>query len=173
MVRNLPATWETKAQSLSREDPLEKGPTTRSSILACRTPWTEEPGRLQSMGSQRVRHNWVTNTHTHTHTHTDRCRQIQINIDRYRIGSRDYGDWQVQNLGVRWQAEVPREEPVQVWRPFVQNSFLLRGRWSFVLGRPSTDWMRPSTLRRAIYFTQSPPTCTLISLKTPSEKYPN
>ena len=40
-----------------------------SSILAWRIPWTEEPGGPQSMGSQRVRYNWVTNTHTHTNTH--------------------------------------------------------------------------------------------------------
>ena len=44
------------------EDPLEKGMGTHSSILAWRIPWTEEPGGLQPMGSQRVRHNWVTNT---------------------------------------------------------------------------------------------------------------
>ena len=43
---------------------------THSSILAWRIPWTEEPGGLQSMGSQRVGHDWVTNTHTYTHTHT-------------------------------------------------------------------------------------------------------
>ena len=42
---------------LAGEDPLEKGMATHSSILALRIPWTEEPGRLQSMGSQRVRHN--------------------------------------------------------------------------------------------------------------------
>ena len=42
---------------------------THSSILGWRIPWTQEPGGLQSMGSQRVRHDWVTNTHTHTHTH--------------------------------------------------------------------------------------------------------
>ena len=46
-------TW---VQSLGQEDPLEKGMATYSSILAWRIPWTEEPGRLQSMGSQRVRH---------------------------------------------------------------------------------------------------------------------
>ena len=44
-------------QYLDQEDPLEKGMTTHSSILARKTPWTEEPGGLQSMGSQRVRHN--------------------------------------------------------------------------------------------------------------------
>ena len=48
---------------------LEKEMATHSSILAWRIPWAEEPDGLQSMGSQRVRHDWVTNTHTHTHTH--------------------------------------------------------------------------------------------------------
>ena len=50
---------ETRVQSLDREDPLEKEMATLSSILAWRIPWMEEPGRLQSTGSQRVRHNWV------------------------------------------------------------------------------------------------------------------
>ena len=57
MVKNPPAVWETWVQSLGWEDPLEKGMVTHSSILAWRIPWTEEPGRLRSMGSQRVRHN--------------------------------------------------------------------------------------------------------------------
>ena len=56
MVKNPPAVQETQVQSLAREDPLEKGMATHSSILAWRFPWTEEPGGLQSMGSQRVRH---------------------------------------------------------------------------------------------------------------------
>ena len=56
-VKNLPAMWETLVRSLNREDLLEKGMATHSSILAWRIPWTEEPGGLQSMGSQRVRHN--------------------------------------------------------------------------------------------------------------------
>ena len=51
-VKNLPAIWETQVRSLSQEDPLEEGMTTHSSILAWRIPWTEEPGGLQSMGSQ-------------------------------------------------------------------------------------------------------------------------
>ena len=50
------------ADSLGQKDPLEKGTSTHSSILAWRIPWTEEPGGLQSMRSQRVRHDWVTNT---------------------------------------------------------------------------------------------------------------
>jgi len=56
-IRNLPAMQETWIRFLVWEDPLEKGMATHSSILAWRIPWTEEPCRLQSCGSQRVRHN--------------------------------------------------------------------------------------------------------------------
>ena len=56
LVKNLSAMQETWVQSLSQEDPLEKGMATHSSILAWSIPWTEEPGRLQSIGSQRVGH---------------------------------------------------------------------------------------------------------------------
>ena len=56
MVKNLPAMQETQVQSLGWEDPLEKGMTTHSSILAWRIPRTEEPGGLESTGLQRVRH---------------------------------------------------------------------------------------------------------------------
>ena len=56
MVKRLPAMWETRVQSLSCEDPLEKAMATHSSTLAWKIPWTEEPGGLQSMGSTRVRH---------------------------------------------------------------------------------------------------------------------
>ena len=58
------AVQETWVQSLGPEDPLEKGMATHYSILAQKIPWTEEPGGLQSMGSQRVRQVWVTNTFT-------------------------------------------------------------------------------------------------------------
>ena len=51
---NLPAMWKTHVQSLDWGDPLEKGMATQSSILAWRIPWTEEPGCLQSLGSQKV-----------------------------------------------------------------------------------------------------------------------
>ena len=56
MVKNLPATLETRVQSLSQEDPPQEGVAPHSSTLAWRIPWTEEPGGLQSTGSQRVRH---------------------------------------------------------------------------------------------------------------------
>ena len=61
MVKNLPAMWETRVQSLGQEDPLEKGKAIHSSILIWRIPWTEKPGKLQSMGFQRVGQKWVTN----------------------------------------------------------------------------------------------------------------
>ena len=57
MVKNMPARREAQVLSLDWEDPLEKEMATHSSILAWRIPWTEEPGGLQSMGLQRVRHN--------------------------------------------------------------------------------------------------------------------
>ena len=56
MVKSLPAMQEIQVQSLGQEDPLEKGMATHSTILAWKIPGTEESGRLQSMGSQRVRH---------------------------------------------------------------------------------------------------------------------
>ena len=56
VVKNLPAVQETWVQSLGQEDPLGKETATHSSILAWKIPWTEEPGRLQSMGSQTVRY---------------------------------------------------------------------------------------------------------------------
>ena len=61
VVENSPAMQEmqeTEVQSLGGEDPLKKGMTTHSSVLAWRIPWTEEPGGLQSLGSQRIRHEW-------------------------------------------------------------------------------------------------------------------
>ena len=66
LIKNLPAMQETQIWSLGWEDPLEKDMATHSSILAWRIPWTEEPGRLQSMGLQRVGHNWAC-----THADTD------------------------------------------------------------------------------------------------------
>ena len=56
MVKNLPAMQETQVCSVGQKGPLEKGMTTHSNILAYKIPWTEEPGGLQSMGSQRVGH---------------------------------------------------------------------------------------------------------------------
>ena len=62
--------YEMGVQSVDQEDPAEEGKATHSGILAWRITWTEECGGLQTMESQTVRDDWVTNTHTHTHTHT-------------------------------------------------------------------------------------------------------
>ena len=56
MVKRLPAVWETQVRSLGWEDPLENEMATHSSTFSWKIPWTEEPSRLQSMGSQRVGH---------------------------------------------------------------------------------------------------------------------
>ena len=60
MVKNLPAMRETQVRSLGQEEPLEKETATHASILAWEISWTEEPGELQSMGLQRVRHDLAT-----------------------------------------------------------------------------------------------------------------
>ena len=64
MVKNLPVMQETTVESLGQEDPLDKGMATHCSILAWRISWTEKPGGLQFMGSQRVKHDWAANMHT-------------------------------------------------------------------------------------------------------------
>ena len=61
MVKNLPVVQETRVQSFDQEDPLEKEMATHSSNLAWKIPWTEDAGMLQSIGSQRVTHDWGTN----------------------------------------------------------------------------------------------------------------
>ena len=68
-LKCLPPMRETRVRSLGWEDPLEKEMVTHSSILAWRMPWTEEPGRLQSTGSQRVGHDWLTSLHFTSYAH--------------------------------------------------------------------------------------------------------
>ena len=63
-VKNWPAMWEIQVRFLGWEGPLAKGMATHFSILHWKISWTEEPGWLQSMGSQRVGHDWATNTHS-------------------------------------------------------------------------------------------------------------
>ena len=81
-LKHLPAMWETQVWSLGQEDPLEKEMATPSSILAWRIPWTEEPGRLQSTGSQRVGHDWVTSL---TFTFSKLKLNKQKSTDKIRI----------------------------------------------------------------------------------------
>ena len=65
MVKHLSTMWETQVQSLGWEDPLEKEMAIHSRTIAWKIPWTEEPGRLQSVGLQRVRHDWATSLQSH------------------------------------------------------------------------------------------------------------
>ena len=73
-------------QSLGPEDLLEEGTATHSSILAWRIPWTEEPGRLQSMGSQRVRHDRSDSTHLFSHTQSTRRLGASVHTDHLSEG---------------------------------------------------------------------------------------
>ena len=84
MVKELPTVWET-CQSLSQEGPLEKGVASHSNILAWRIPWTEEPGGLQSMGSQRVRHNRATNFSLSLHFPTMTLKILQYTKQLYGV----------------------------------------------------------------------------------------
>ena len=82
---------ETWVRSPGWEDPLGKGTATYSSILVWRIPWTEEPGRLQSTGSQRVRHDWATE-------HSIAAQSSQVHGDRKQMRvSRDLGEWEIVN----------------------------------------------------------------------------
>ena len=77
---------ETRVQSLSREDPLEKEVATHSSSLAWRIPWREEPGRLQSMGSQRVGHDWATSLSlSHTGELINRLGTITLHLNYMQL----------------------------------------------------------------------------------------
>ena len=90
-------TRDMHVRSLTREDPLEEGMATRSSVLAWRIPWTEEPGGLHSMGSQRVRHDWA-----HTHTHTQATRYVLK-----RAVSKVTWGW-IRNPWLLWISVAPR-----------------------------------------------------------------
>ena len=76
-VKRLSTMRETRVRSLGREDPLEKEMAIHSSTLAWKIPWTEEPGRLQSMGSQRVGHDRVTSLHYHKNNGVGRTRGMK------------------------------------------------------------------------------------------------
>ena len=78
MVKNPPVVQETQVCSLGWEDLLEKDVKTHSSIHAWRILWTEEPGRLQFMGSHRVKHDGATNTHTHTHQRFFKKQKLEL-----------------------------------------------------------------------------------------------
>ena len=91
MVKNPPAMWDIWVRSLGWEDPLEKGMATLSSILAWRILWTEEPGELQSMGLQRVWHDWTTK-HSKTFTYSrDEDVDISMGVEGWFICILEWG----------------------------------------------------------------------------------
>ena len=78
-VKRLPAMQETWVRSLGQKNTLEKEMATHSSTLAWKIPWTEEPGGLQSMGLQRVRHDWATSL-----SHTQTCSRLYVGYRTFR-----------------------------------------------------------------------------------------
>ena len=85
MIKNLLAVQEAQVLTLGQEEPLEKGTATHSSILAWRIPWTEEPGGLQSRGSQRVGHDWATNTFTFLTSVNWECLYVVYSFKDYNV----------------------------------------------------------------------------------------
>ena len=83
LVKNLPAVQQTWVQSLGREDPLEKEMATHSSTLAWRIPRTEEPSRIQPIGSQRVGHNCATNFFTFSENHVGKLNRLELELLNY------------------------------------------------------------------------------------------
>ena len=89
-LKRLPAMWETWVRSLGREDPLEKEMATHSSILAWRIPWVEEPGGLQSTGSKRIGHDWVTSPSLSIYSELEITGHNQHHFWKDTIGSNVY-----------------------------------------------------------------------------------
>ena len=100
-VKNPPAMQETWVWPLGGLDPLGKGMTTHPSILAWRIPWTEEPGGLQSVGSRRVRHNWVTDTLMQTVSRWSGCPSAFSSS-----APLPYHTWRQRNLGSGFQEKA-------------------------------------------------------------------
>ena len=90
LVNHQPAMQETRVQFLDQEDPVEKEMVTPSSTFAWRIPWTEEPGRLQSTGSQRVRHNWATSISLFTITSYCIIHNISL-VVKWLCGLKNHG----------------------------------------------------------------------------------
>ena len=116
MVNNLPEMEETLVQSQGREDPLQKGMKTHSSMCTRRTLWIEESGVLQSMGSQRVGHNWVTSLSL-SHTSKVTLKILQARLQQYmnhelpdvQAGFRKGRGTRDQIANIRWIVEKARE----------------------------------------------------------------
>ena len=126
-LKCLPPMRETQVRSLGQEDPMEKEMITHSSTLAWRIPWTEEPGRLQSTGSQRVGHDWATSL-----THSLTC-QISYRIQLFSCSVVSDSLWPhgLQNA----RLPCPSPSPGACW-----NS------------RPLSRWCHPSISSSVVLF---------------------
>ena len=123
-IKNPPSVQETWIWALSQQDPLQEGMATHSSILAWTIPWKEEPGRLQSRGSQRVRHNWSGLAHTHRSRIAESYSNLMFNFVRnYHIASkvwnltlntRRFILWK--NFFTVWISSVLPLEAILAWR---------------------------------------------------------
>ena len=82
-VKCLPTMWDTRFQSLGREDPLEKEMATHSNTFAWKIPWTEEPGRLQSTGSQRVGQDWATSLSLSSQSETSKQKSFESDVSLF------------------------------------------------------------------------------------------
>ena len=149
MVKSLPAMWETRVWPLGWEDPLEKGMVTHSSTLTWRIPWTEDPGRLQSMGSQRVEHDWPTNTFTFTP-----CKILTGKIQNGFL-------WYWEDLCYLWilqsQFRWPKRGPKYPWHVAVRS-------FSEAQSLDQMEWgqqITPKTQPRSMNLWFSSPACIL------------
>ena len=114
-VKRLPTMWETRVQSLCREDLVEKEMATHSSVLAWKIPWMEEPGRLQSMGSWRVGHDWATSLSL-----LDSFKRVNPTLSCLCQGSRWYAPYD------NHPQTIPPNLPPGLWRNcFLQNLSLV------------------------------------------------
>ena len=108
VVKNSPAMQERWVPSLGGEDPMEKGMATHSGILAWRIPWTEEPGGIQSMGSQRVGHNWSDVACTTESKSEETLREWERERDRVREQSWHFEPLDpVEPEATPWASKVP------------------------------------------------------------------
>ena len=141
--------WETRVQSLGQEDLLEKEMATHSSSLAWEIPWTEEPGRLQSMGLQRVGHNWVTSLAFLAHNASapiklNKCNRLSHCHSIPQCIASDQGTYIIANEVWLW-IHVPRTHWSLIWScedsvTFSADDNLLWG-WSTVLHDVSNQWL--------------------------------
>ena len=157
MVKRMPTTQETWVQSLGREDPLEKEMATHSSTLAWKIPWIQEPGRLQSVGPQRVGHDWVTSPYLTLPNLLYYPTLISIH-DYWKKYSFDYMD-------LFWQNDV---SAFNILSRFV-IAFLSRSKYLFIswLQSWSAVILEPKKIKSAVVFTFPPSyRCVLIKMST-------